>query len=240
VEGFYQREEGPLEIESYQVRDGVSWEGREGREPRFLRLGFEEISDEYLENADYDRRVDLGSGESREEQSRNPIFEPMGDRLTETPEVGGEVWLPVLWDNLQGERSRELGYRVGVFYGEVDMGDVWSFEDQVRGLFPHLSQRSRVTEPFPPGVEFVPIVFRGYRKDLFERYWRGDLRLMEGEEVEVQVVGDQRLYETINFRKLMRVRFMSGYVMIQPVGIKEYRPGNSEDQFTIVGKVFRG
>lgn len=247
VEGFFLPGAAAVDLREQTSGDQISWETEEAERDRFLRLGFQDPSDEYVDQIDggdrYEREIDRGSGVAETTEIENPLFGPTYGRRIEGEAIGGNgAFLPVLQDNDDGSFSTDVGYRVGVWYGEVPQTvgpdpSSFVFNEATRTSIPFMSQTGPGSLPF--GISRIPLVFKGYTNDLWERHYRREVQIDDSPVTyEIQASGGGDTYLSVDFRSPILVRGESSDFLVRPVAVSGYRWGTT-DRIPIIAKPFR-
>lgn len=241
IEGFYQRTKQPIEItDLVEPNSRIITIEEEDRE-RFYLLKFKDSTDKYIETLGlenvYARRIDTGSGKAETKEIENPLFEPTKDRLTDVKETGGTaglgIWVPVLWDNTDGNISSKLGFRVGYNYGTAVQLDTagasthgFTFEGANRTVTSYMSQ-----DPVPALLGTgpkIPVVFARYQNDLYELFYKRELQeRLSPMKFEFLVFLDLDDFEKFSFRRPIGFFYQETFLTYQTIALRDFPTGQS-------------
>ena len=235
IEGFFQRELGPVALDGIQVRSLIARYEQEQRE-RYVGLAFAEPVDEYVKkqfpkDPPYRRIVDLGMGENKTRQLVNKIFSPTIEK--EVTDIGGTgLTLPVVWDTDDGtRRTVKAGYRIGYHYGlveqilGVDTKD-FSFEGVVRSEFGYITQVPQ--NPIDGVTETVPIAFSEFQFDLWRLFYRRILaERARDPKITLEVLLTFEQYQALNFRRTVFIDYAGAQAAHQVEAVRDYNPDES-------------
>jgi hypothetical protein len=227
VEGFFIPGQA-LDLRANTTKEENEWENEDQTRKRFRDYGFADLQDAYLDSdALYTRRVDLRTGVNEVHESKNPLFEPTGEILATTAEVGGSgVYMPALWDNDEGEISTDLGPRIANYYGLIGQsGLTWSYNGVSEVLVPYLSQIPTI--PLPSTVDFIALTFTGFGRDLYNMYYKNEVeRCRNGVAYTLLITGGDRVYKQIDFRRTILVSDQDSDLEMQPTAVKDHPAGS--------------
>lgn len=240
IEGFFQ-EGAPIDLRDSTITSLTSWSDEQKNKPRYRVYKFKDSTDPYITESEgeedkFNRRVDLGYGLDEEKVIENELFEPTDEIFVGPETVGGNgVYLPVLYDNLDGELSTKLGARVCHFYGLIPQENgsrSWNF-DGTDGevLIPYLAQIPTVSLA-PSDVDFIPLTFSGFARDLYSLYYRKICR--RGLLYKLIISGGDPLYQAIDFRKKILVQDEDSALQMQPVGVRDHLAGTDSKTSLLV------
>lgn len=245
VPGFYMNNGPAVDFRSRTVPDSTSWEASDVDRDRYRLFKFADPDDEIVKIDDGDRRnrrVDLGSGKVSTTDIENELFSSTYDRVVDGSLIGGNgARLPHLWDNDEGVPSTDVGFRVGVWYGDIvqDRGVIQStflFEGVLRNTIPFLSQ---VATGLPAGLSLIPLTFKGYDRDLYQLFYRRETEVDDdGIVYELNLTGGVDTYEQITFRRPLLVRGETSDLQVRPIAVKGYRWG-SRDPLVVAAKILK-
>jgi hypothetical protein len=227
IEGFFKKNKA-VDFRDKTISSETSWESDEKERERFRVYKFAEYTGAYLDSDTlYTRRVDLRTGTNKEKKSENPLFEPTGEILTTTADVGGDgVYLPALWDNEDGELSTEVGPRICNYYGLISQSGLeWSFNGVNEVLVPYLAQLPTIA--LPVTVDFIALTFAGFARDLYNMYYRDEVEACRnGLAYKLLITGGDNSYSEIDFRRTILVRDQDSDLEMQPTAVRDHLAGS--------------
>lgn len=242
VEGFYVDNRPPIDYRDRTVVDGTRWESNDTERNRYRLFKFADSDDERVDASGvpdrYNRRVDLGSGIVDTTDIENVLFGPTIARRVDGSVIGGDgATLPGLFDNLDGEISTDVGYRVGVWYGQIDQngpGSSFVFEGQTIALIPFLSQ---IGGSVPTTGTRIPLTFDGDGRNLYTLFYQRETESDDdGITYEILLTGGIDTYEQITFRRPLLIRNQPADIIVRPIAVKGYRWG-SREPLTVTAKI---
>lgn len=227
IEGFFIPNKA-TDLRAKTLTAETGWKNEDRDRDRFLVYKFADSTDPYIDSdKQYSRRVDLGTGVNKETKIENPLFEPTGEVKADTAEVGGSgVWLPVLWDNEDGDLSTELGPRICNFYGFVGQsGMTWSFEGITEILVPYLAMIPTIA--LPVTVDFVALTYNGFARDLYNLFYRREVEnCRAGVPYSLLLTGGDDTYRAIDFRHTVLIRDEDSDLEMQPTAVRDHVAGS--------------
>jgi len=232
IEGFYQRNGGYQNLEDIVQVNSRKVKNQVRDQERYILLKWADSDDPYLEERTegdvYARTVDLGYGKAgKPKEIENSLFEPTIERQTAPEETGGTgLYLPVLYDNLNGEISTDIGPRIGYHYGAVEQETgagilTFSFEGVERSEFGYITQRPTV--PRSNGEQTVPIIFAEDELDLWRLFYRRWLlERFSLVEFEFLLKLDLARYNGLSFRKPVGFFYAETFLLYQLLEIRDF------------------
>jgi len=232
IEGFFERNSGHQNIEDIVAVNSRRVKNEAREQERYILLKWADSDDPYLEDNTegdvYARTVDLGYGKAgKPKEIENTLFEPTIERKTEPAETGGTgLYLPVLYDNLDGKISKDVGPRIGYHYGLVEQEDgsgilTFSFEGVERSEFGYITQRP--TAPRSDGGATVPIIFAEAELDLWRLFYRRWLlERFSLVEFEFLLKLDLETYNRLSFRKPVGFFYAETFLLYQLLEIRDF------------------
>ena len=238
IEGFFQRELGPVNLNNVQVKSRIARYEQKTRE-RFVELDFAEPVDEYVKRQfprepPYRRVVDLVAGENKTKQIVNKVFSATIEKEVADTEIGGTgLTLPVVWDSEDGtRRTVKAGYRIGYHYGlieqilGVDTKD-FSWEGVATSQFGYVTQVPQ--NPIDGVSETVPIAFSEFQFDLWRLFYRRQLlERARDPKLTFDILLTYERWEALNFRRTLFLSYAGSELIYQLEAVRNYDPDRPE------------
>lgn len=247
MDGFYKRDQPSIRIDNTMEVSSMTRTNTKNEADRYVELKFKDAGDSYIQELSlkkdpYSRTIDRGSGVAKTTKIENNLFEPtleaepsVGD--TGTTSSATPLSLPALWDNTDGRISRELGPRIGYWYGEIEQLDGsgvainWSWEGALRTLLPYITQAP--VRPMASDPDIYPLIFADRQYDLWRLYYRRWLEEILGtRDIEVLAKIDYMTYNGLDFRTPIGFFYDKNYKIYQLINIKDF--STREDTATVL------
>jgi hypothetical protein len=246
VDGFIQSKESSIEV-SHRMLTGdevISYPA--SRDTRYLRLKFKDSTDAYIESLELDepygsRLIDFGEERGRlneEEISANPFFEPTIERqVYEFNSTLLAPYLPVMWDNEEGEISYSIGPRILYANGYqeqryyFDGADCeWNLNGVVQTNIPYATSIPNLLWGGPPGNPPFAPVYGTYGEDFYEYAWKYSIaRLDQGLRMALPLLTSINEYvDPWKFRRLYQLHIMGQTITARLVRLERFRTDMTE------------
>lgn len=253
VPGFID-ESSHIDLEGKVICDSVKVSPVKNSLTRFTRLQFADTTDAYIDNLDlaepsYSRKV-LNGIELPDKitELQNPFFEATleerNDELKKYPTLAYPIgkptpYLPRMWDNMNGERSFNIGPRILFHFGyvrqvdevnTVDVSAVFYFEGAAIDLFGYCTQKRTLEVSTNSTTLVAPhmdgsIIFGTLPFDLYVTYYLGTLLAQRrGSLVDVLVWMSATDYQNWNFRNAFLFNYEGAPVKGLPKSIRDFAP----------------
>ena len=236
--GFFMRDAAPIDLSNQVDQDSIIEERKGEQQPRYYNLSFADAQDSYItersgQEQPYSRLVDIGRGKNETDDSfKLDLLQPTLEVKTDPSEIGDSIttdtpFLPALWDNVDGEPSKDIGPRVLYVYGRVeqvqDNGTTYevNFEGSVESSLGYASQSP--TRPRATAQDNVRLIFKEDAEDLYRLFYQRYLQeFVSLFDIEVLVLLDQNKYLEIDFRKPVGLFYREAYYIYQVVNIRDF------------------
>ena len=241
VEGFYLNE--VLDLSDKVQAGSRRRRNLEDNKPRFIDLQFKKSTDEYIISRKYpkeyfSKRVEIGGRNEEPLVLENPLFEPTIEIPTTVEDIGVRPdnstvdetpAMMALWDNEDGELSREIGARIAYHYGFVkqEKPDGSFFEFVFEGVaipqFGYLSQWP--TRKITADKIYRP-VYADSSSDFYSTCWAFNILkdMFKKEDFNYLISLTEQDYRQLNFRRNVVIEY-DGTKLLRVTQVKDFRPG---------------
>lgn len=234
IEGFH-IDTNPIDLRGKVACKSETVDSNRFNGNRFLKLGFKDGSDQWIEKQNlvdlWSKTIDRGPNKGYNEETTNnlnPIFEataegPLDNQFTE----GVAPTIPYMWDNQDGEFSKQIGIRILYNYGLIaqlispfGVGlKTWIFENESQSAIPYGTQNT--AELFVDN--HANVIYGDRVNDGFSRFYAQELGDTEAGQRGYLIRINNCEFEEIDFRKSILINVDGSDCLVRLTEIKDFQ-----------------